>query len=1241
MSEETKKHQDHVRFLEKLDIVNQTIQGKSDIQEMMYAVLDAVMSIFDCDRSFLVHPCDPDASTISVPMERNKDEYPGAHDLGLEVPVTGDLAEHYRVLLDADGPVEFGPESEHDVPAGVARQFEIKSMMSMAIYPRGGKPWEFGIHQCAFPRVWPPDEKQLFEVIGHRLADGLSVLLSYQELTENRKFLDSVVENIPNMVFVKDAQDLRYLRINKAAERLMGYSRREMYGKNDYDFFSKKEADFFTAIDREVLEQKKPVDIPEESIKTRLRGERILHTQKMPIPGEDGDPLYLLGISQDITEQKLAEGRLIKSEHNKKIQNQIAQIFLTVPDEEMYGEVLAVVLRALQSEFGVFGFIDTNGDLVSPSLTREIWNECQVPDKSIVFPRDTWGESLWGRVIREKRALYSNGPFDTPEGHVHIDNFLSVPIVYGNEAIGLISVANNARGYTGEDKGFLESVAGYISPILNARLQRDRQEQEMERTEMELQQSNDLLRAIIEAAPVAIIGLDLDGKVQTVWNPAAEKMLGWKAQEVMGRTLPSVSVENQEEYRHIREIIRSGKTVDGVDVRRRRCGGSPIDYSIYASPLYGSGDHISGNIAVLVDITEREQMKRELISREREYRTLLGIIPDFIVRYDSELRRIYVNPAWEKASGLSAAEVIGVPYTDIPKVPAPAVDEYAKKLRQVMETGVSRSIEFTWENAYGVKLFLDYVIVPEYDNHGKIAGVLAVGRDITARKQTEEAIRKLTQAIEQSPASIVITDVTGTIEFVNTTFTQITGYTRAEAVGRNPGILKSGETTAEEYSRLWKTISSGEVWGGEFHNRKKNGELFWEHATIAPVKNAENVITHYVAVKEDITDRKKLEEQLLQTQKMEAVGQLAGGVAHDFNNMLGVITGYAELALEKAANDDSLRQDIEEIREAALRSIEITRQLLAFARKQTIVPKILDLNRTIEGMLKLLRRLIGENIDLSWVPGPDLWPVKMDPSQIDQILANLCVNAGDAISGVGTVRIETQKAGFDDTYCAEHEGFSPGQYVMLAVSDNGRGMDKRTMDKIFEPFFTTKRSGEGTGLGLATVYGIVKQNAGFINVYSEPGHGATFTIYLPRHAVKTEHIGVESRTDRPPRGHETILVVEDESAILKMVTLMLEKFGYTVLASSKPGEAMRIASENAGEIDLLITDLVMPGMTGLDLAKNLNSLYPELKCLFMSGYMGNVIDMQEGVLKEGVNFIQKPFSQQELAAKVREALDSI
>ncbi len=420
-------------------------------------------------------------------------------------------------------------------------------------------------------------------------------------------------------------------------------------------------------------------------------------------------------------------------------------------------------------------------------------------------------------------------------------------------------------------------------------------------------------------------------------------------------------------------------------------------------------------------------------------------------------------------------------------------------------------------------------------------------------------------------------------------------------------------------------------------------------------KNGEWLVTEFNI---DITEHKraeaekeKLQSQLLQAQKMESVGKLAGGVAHDFNNMLGVILGHAEMALDQIDPGQPIFDNLQEVRKAAERSANLTRQLLTFARKQTIAPRIIDLNETVEGMLKMLRRLIGEDIDLAWLPGKNLAPIKVDPSQIDQILANLCVNARDAIdlpapSGkpqrkvgeVGKITIETEAVTFDRVYCAVHADFLPGEYVLLEVSDNGCGMDTEILNHLFEPFFTTKEQGKGTGLGLSSVYGAVKQNNGFIKLYSEPGLGTTFKIYLPRHKAKTPIKTDKAKTKPAACGNETILLVEDEPSILLMVTRLLESMGYVVIAAKTPGEAIRLAYEHSGSIDLLMTDVVMPEMNGRDLAKNLLSIYPDIKRLFMSGYTASVI-AHHGVLDEGVYFIQKPFSSKDLGAKLREVLD--
>ena len=497
---------------------------------------------------------------------------------------------------------------------------------------------------------------------------------------------------------------------------------------------------------------------------------------------------------------------------------------------------------------------------------------------------------------------------------------------------------------------------------------------------------------------------------------------------------------------------------------------------------------------------------------------------------------------------------------------------------------------------------------------------------------------------ENSPLPYQFLDEQGCFIEVNGAWLKSLGYKKEEVLGRNFSEFLHPDWQDHFRQNFPRFKAVGEILGVEFELRKKDGSFISVSFHGKIIKDAQNRFQQTYCLFQDISRHKqdekqtqRLQEQLLQAQKMESVGRLAGGVAHDFNNMLGVILGHTEMMQEKLGPAEPFYAQLEEIHKAAERSAKLTRQLLAFARKQTIAPKVLDLNDAVAGMLKMVQRLIGEDIDLVWQPDGKLWPVKMDPSQLDQILANLCVNARDAIPDVGKVTIGTNNTIFDAAYCADHPGFRLGEYVMLAVSDNGCGMDEEIKSHLYEPFFTTKELGKGTGLGLATVYGIVQQNNGFINVYSEPGQGTTFKIYLPRHkaAAITEQTKVSAEM---VGGHETILLVEDELSILTMTTIMLERLGYRILAAGTPQEAIRLANRFDGAISLLLTDVVMPEMNGRDLAGQMTALFPNLKVLFMSGYTANVI-VQHGVLEKGVEFIEKPFSQKDLAGKIRSVLD--
>ena len=540
---------------------------------------------------------------------------------------------------------------------------------------------------------------------------------------------------------------------------------------------------------------------------------------------------------------------------------------------------------------------------------------------------------------------------------------------------------------------------------------------------------------------------------------------------------------------------------------------------------------------------------------------------------------------------------------------------------------------------------------PIFDSTGSISEIVISLADITERRQAEQELReseiKYRSLFDQSAEGVYLHDLTGQILDVNEMACVQSGYTREELLQMTVFDLLPKEAapinmSVAEILRIWQEQQPEQNAIFEAIHQRKDRSTYPVNVSNSKINLAGQTLM--LALTQDITERKQAEQeqerlqaQLMQAQKMESVGSLAGGVAHDFNNMLTVILGHTELALNATAPGEALHEDLTEVHKAAARSANLTRQLLAFARKQTIMPEVLDLNEVIEDMLKMLRRLIGEDIDLAWLPARNLWPVKVDPSQIDQIMANLCVNARDAIDGVGRVTIETGNVVLDDTYCDQHEEAMPGDYAMLSVTDSGSGMSPATMAMLFEPFFTTKEVGKGTGLGLPTVHGIVKQNNGHIDVSSELGSGTTFRVYLPRHAKDAAKRSEETRPAMLSRSRATILLVEDEPAILRMIRSGLERQGYTVLGAATPAEAISLAETYPHKIDLLLSDMVMPEMNGHEVASALRRIRPQVKLVFMSGYT-STIAMGDINLVDDAQFIQKPFAVHQLIAKLNEAL---
>ncbi len=764
---------------------------------------------------------------------------------------------------------------------------------------------------------------------------------------------------------------------------------------------------------------------------------------------------------------------------------------------------------------------------------------------------------------------------------------------------------------------------------------------ERKRIEKALRESEARFRNLMEHLPgVAIQGYQTDGKV-VFWNKASEEVYGYSADEAIGKYLGDLIIPEDIKPLLEKALVlgaeaeNSGEFMPSGECDLLRKDGSLVPvYSIHTAVcVRGSANLL---FCIDVDLSERKKVEDALRKSETEYRLLAENQKDVVLTISPEGILTYCSPALKELAGYEPEEVVGNHFSEY-------LTSENDRTRAELAIGrafseqVSGTFEFVLISRSGDAIPVEITEKPLVDA-GKVVALQCVLRDVTERRRAEETAVRLAEAVEHAGEAILITDSDGSIQYVNPAFTEVTGYTREEALARTPRFLKSGEHDEAFYHALWATISSGEVWQGRMVNKRKDGTLYREDATISPVRDPSGVIVNYVSVNRDITKEVELEQQLTQAQKLESVGRLAGGVAHDFNNLLSPILGYAEMALAKLDPNDPMYSDFAHIRDAGQRATDLVRQLLAFGRKQMMAMRATDLNEVVTGVEPMLRRLIGEDIEVVARLASSLYQVTADHSQIEQVIMNLAVNARDAMPKGGALAIETANVVIDAERDEAHPGVPPGQYATFTVRDTGHGIDQEALAHIFEPFYTTKELGKGTGLGLATAYGIISQHKGHIRVETEPERGTAFIIYVPRSDAGPVKDTESSVAGRGCEGSETILVVEDEEMVRKLAGDVLAAHGYNVLQASHAQEALSLADKHPDTIHLLLTDVIMPQVNGKQLFEQLVKLREDLRVVFMSGYTDEVI-ADHGVLDAGIHFLQKPFSPRSLTQAVRDALD--
>jgi two-component system cell cycle sensor histidine kinase/response regulator CckA len=1022
-------------------------------------------------------------------------------------------------------------------------------------------------------------------------------------IEETKEKLRTILDNIGTSYFELDLNGT-FTYFNDNVQKDFGYSREELMGMN-YKVYTKPEnIDLIYSLYHEIYLTGMPKTVVNYGVLRKDGSPMMLEMSVSLMKGPSGKPVGFRGVGRDITDRVLMEQALRQS-------------------EEMYRSILETMNEGLFEND-----LEGNFTYVNSAGCKMVGYEC---------------EELVGRNFREVSSPELANYLQEAFRQVYETGTSELLVEYEvKHKDGSVRILQYHPWLIRDSKG---------KPIGFRNLVRDITERK--NAEDALRKSEERYRTILETMNECLFENDLAGNLTFV-NEAACKMMGYERDEMIGRNFREfISPEPANLlYEAFHRVYKTGnpEMMENYEIIRK--DGSKRILQSYPSLTRDSSGKPIGFHNLVRDVTDQKNAEDALRKSEEKYRTILETMNEGLFENDLKGNYTYLNDAACRMVGYEREELIGRSFRE---TSSPELAKFLHEVfRRVYETGNPEMlVDYEVRHKDGsVRIHQSHPSLIR-DSNGKPIGFRNLVRDVTELKNAEIAMRKSEERYRMIAENVH--DIIWTIDVPGMRYTYVSpavfgvmGFRSEELLSKHardymtPASYAFVERLlAEEHDRKDSAVNPLRTM--ELELNRKDGGTVWVEVAVTYNRDAKGAIAEILGVTRDITERKraeeerhKLETQLLHAQKMESVGRLAGGVAHDFNNMLNVILGYAELIKIQLSNSDPLFKDVTEIEKAAYRSRDVTRQLLAFSRKQIIAPRPVDLNELILNMQNSLVRLIGEDIDLRFCPGEKLWRIQFDPSQMEQIIFNLGVNARDAMPVGGKLTIETENVQLNEAYCRDHLGFTPGQYVLLGVSDDGAGMDKETLSHVFEPFFTTKETGKGTGLGLATVYGIVKQNDGLINVYSEPGRGTVFRIYIPR-SMKEGDVAEEEEDATIVLGTGNVLLVEDDEMVRKMTSEMLGALGYSVTATGDPYEALSMIQEPDTKVDLIITDVVMPGMSGTDLRDKIIDVRPGIKVLFMSGYTSNVI-VHRGVLEENVHFIQKPFNLKDFARKVSETI---